>query len=622
MRTVRQRRVYGKRKTNAPRAVLENGSPIKSTSSESLSLDQMVKQEISEDIVKEIGIQVANITLDDDPPTKVDANDSQTLEESPAEKKYQTSVGTPASSKRANDTHEPLPTPSNYAQSQSPLKVYSSQKRLSFTPRQPRAKPVRKTKPIARFSSGCVENEKANDYVRKILDEATSQLPGRGVQKFSSWANRSESAFDPVKIAEGSYGEVYKLRLKENIFKRNMSKSRLAKLREYGEGVFKVVPLRAQKGLGSKKFTTIDEIVAEVKLLKLLDPIPGFARFREVHVVQGRFPPSFQKAWDAYKAAGEDCENPNPANKRAYSDQQLWAILEMDDAGVELEKFNWSSVFQIYDIFWGVAMGLARAEEYALFEHRDLHLGNVCLRSTRPDGDMQLLAPVDATQLANSSGFGVSSLETTIIDYSLSRAELRLTDDLEGKIDIASTDLDSKGLFDAVGRDEAEIFQRNTYRYMRAQLYTGVPLAEENPPNIPGIWAEYAPKTNLIWLLFILKMLVKHMKHKDYTLREDLLENQTRKPLQSCPDRANIQQQDHSIKQPKTRTPESAINTFDNDNLGKALTKLQITLTKRLNMVLEILDLEHGRDDMCCAADLVAYAIDQHWLDETDFFLD
>lgn len=467
MRTVQQRRVYGKRKTNAPRAVLENGSPLKTTSSENLSLDEVIEQDILEDVVKELEVQIASITLVDESPTKVelDTNDPQSPARLLAKVQYQTSIGTPASSKRINTPKRLLSTPLNSVQStQSPIKLYSSQKRLSFTPRQPRAKPVRKTKPVIRLSSGCVEDDKTNDYVHRILDEATSQLAARGVQKFSSWAARSETAFDPVKIAEGSYGEVYKLRLKEDICKRNMSKSRLAKLREYGEGVFKVVPLRAQKGLGSKKFTTIDEIVAEVKLLKLLDPIPGFARFREVHVVQGRFPPSFQAAWDSYKAAGKDCENPNPANKRAYSDQQLWAILEMDDAGVELEKFKWSSVFQVYDIFWGVAMGLARAEEYALFEHRDLHLGNVCLRSTRPDGDMQLLADVNAIQLETSSGFGVSSLETTIIDYSLSRAELRLTDDPEEKVDIASTDLDSKGLFDAVGRDEAEILQRNTYR--------------------------------------------------------------------------------------------------------------------------------------------------------------
>src|SRR5690606_40435889 len=64
------------------------------------------------------------------------------------------------------------------------------------------------------------------------------------------------------KIAEGSYGEVYQLHLREDaIPKGSISKSRLAKLRAYGDGVFKVVPIRAQSGVGSKKFTTVGEIV-------------------------------------------------------------------------------------------------------------------------------------------------------------------------------------------------------------------------------------------------------------------------------------------------------------------------------------------------------------------------
>jgi serine/threonine-protein kinase haspin len=44
-------------------------------------------------------------------------------------------------------------------------------------------------------------------------------------------------------------------------------------------------------------------------------------------------------------------------------------------------------------------------------------------------------------------------------------------------------------------------------------------------------------------------------------------------------------------------------------------------LFDRLNKVLELLDLESGHEDMCCAADLVAYAIDSKWLSEEDFFL-
>jgi serine/threonine-protein kinase haspin len=77
---------------------------------------------------------------------------------------------------------------------------------------------------------------------------------------------------------------------------------------------------------------------------------------------------------------------------------------------------------------------------------------------------MHLLADLDTKSLKASSGFGISSLETTVIDYSLSRADLRLTDELDEKVEIASSDLDGKQIFDAIGRDEDEILLRNTYR--------------------------------------------------------------------------------------------------------------------------------------------------------------
>jgi serine/threonine-protein kinase haspin len=76
--------------------------------------------------------------------------------------------------------------------------------------------------------------------------------------------------------------------------------------------------------------------------------------------------------------------------------------------------------------------------------------------------------PLDINKtLMNSSGFGLSSLETTIIDYSLSRATLRPAQDgspNEVMSVIASSDLDSKQIFDAAGQDEDEIFLRDTYR--------------------------------------------------------------------------------------------------------------------------------------------------------------
>lgn len=77
---------------------------------------------------------------------------------------------------------------------------------------------------------------------------------------------------------------------------------------------------------------------------------------------------------------------------------------------------------------------------------------------------MHLLADLDTKSLKSTCGFGISSLETTIIDYSLSRADLRRTDDPDEKVEIASSDLDGKQIFDANGRDEDEILLRNTYR--------------------------------------------------------------------------------------------------------------------------------------------------------------
>ena len=74
---------------------------------------------------------------------------------------------------------------------------------------------------------------------------------------------------------------------------------------------------------------------------------------------------------------------------------------------------------------------------------------------------------LDAVRHSSPSGFGTSSIETTIIDYSLSRANLLLADlpdESEGVVEIASSDLDKKQIFDAIGEDEDDALLRDTYR--------------------------------------------------------------------------------------------------------------------------------------------------------------
>jgi serine/threonine-protein kinase haspin len=155
---------------------------------------------------------------------------------------------------------------------------------------------------------------------------------------------------------------------------------------------------------------------------------------------------------------------------------------------------------------------------------------------------------------------------------------------------------------------------------MRATVYTGNPSETEKTPNIPGIWAEYAPRTNLVWLLFILKNLLKNRKPE--TPQKPAAQPQ-RKALAPCSPNRVMERQSATgkITKPKDQSVTSiVIKERQTKDLQTHVAQLKQTLEGRLDSVLSLLDLEHGHEDMCCAADLVAYAMDSQWLAEEDFF--
>lgn len=143
-------------------------------------------------------------------------------------------------------------------------------------------------------------------------------------------------------------------------------------------------------------------------------------------------------------------------------------------------------------------------------------------------------------------------------------------------------------------------------RSMRAEVYTGNPMATEKTPDIDGIWGEYAPRTNLIWLLFLLKILLKNRRDPSQ-----------RKPLATCSPNQNVPKK---RGRPKKGAEKGLVKKANSNEAQSHVTRLKKTLEERLTAVLDLLDLEHGHEDMCCAADLVAFAIDSRWLDEKDFF--
>lgn len=352
-RTLRSNRVYGKRKVNAATAVLEG----ETTSSGKGSLGDKFAEPNSpalNELVRNVQIKLSEIKIEEHSPNKADN------EKKPRIAVEIRRVVVPAQEDGIkNNCTGPVKDYIPEAQIKEGTYCHGEAKKLEPTKLKLNRK--ERQKKVSKNEAQHGDDVIIEKYVAPILQEATSV---KNLENFNSWANRAGNTFDVEKIAEGSYGEVYQLRVRNDLSK----KEKAAKLRAFDNGVFKIVPLRAQRGPGSKKFTPIHEVVAEVQMLKLLDPIPGFARFRDVHVVQGRLPTAYQAAWLHYSRTRDDCYNPDPSKKKSYPDNQLWAILEMDNAGYELEKFDCSSIFQIYDIFWGVALSLARAEQFACFE--------------------------------------------------------------------------------------------------------------------------------------------------------------------------------------------------------------------------------------------------------------
>jgi serine/threonine-protein kinase haspin len=413
-------------------------------------------------------------------------------------------------------------------------------------------------------------------YVSPLLAYSDS----RRITTFEQWSSELEPLFEITKIAEASFSEVYRL----------SAISATTGLKE--ESVLKVVALKTppnaplpcqtserairnleaqiakeQEEREEKNYykSHVADVLSEVKLLQNLNYIPGFTNFRDLTVLQGRPSSSFSNAWKTWnKSRPRDKKSyfPDPSKKASYEDTQLWAVVEMQDAGMDCEKLMESeglgTIWEVWDVFWGVCMSIAKAEEACQFEHRDLHMGNICVRSSRANSDV--MQPTIKDPLRRR--FRFTGLETTVIDYTLSRADIVAhqrtptsspsclstaspTIPLFTGDEVAYLDLNKDtALFEG---DASEEYQYEIYRYMRgAALYNNPLQSEPSPePKAPAtprrsprknthirfgevpetpqkslpnaeqdmnIWRRFYPKTNLVWTHFLLHKLLNHLK--------------------------------------------------------------------------------------------------------------
>lgn len=454
-------------------------------------------------------------------------------------------------------------------------------------------------------------------HTKPLLRLCADRRGRKAPTPFSLWAAALEPYFTIIKIAEASYGEVYRLSLKT--VHPGLSAS--------DESVLKIIALKPPEATTAKKggkktkaqraleekiagMSAVEAVAGEIKLLQRMAHVPGFTNFRDVRVLQGAPPASFAAAWRAWNEGREGDKRsifPDPGVPGSYDAEQLWAVVEMQDAGTDLENVGMADVggvFAAWDVFWSAALALAKGEEEARFEHRDLHMGNICIRPA--DASRPIATPATVRHVARNLGF--TGLETTIIDYTLSRAQLthpQLSPDPEER-EIAFLDLEEDpAVFEG---DAEEEYQYEIYRYMRGAMYLDDPLADvderwEEVEERGRTWVGFHPQTNVVWLHFILHEMMKQMVP---------VEKDAKKKKKG------------GGKEAKSKKKAVVPDADDEEEEEKAafeelLAGKRKKLEKVLKKLQKLLDPERfEKSGLRSAKDLVALALEETWLDEED----
>lgn len=181
---------------------------------------------------------------------------------------------------------------------------------------------------------------------------------------FSTYASSLSSQLRIEKIAEASYGEVYRLTPCDTVLVDSIA-STPSKANRRANSVLKVValkplPLRPFSSRGQSQsarsktaytkaqqeriasMTSVQDMAGEIRLLQRMSPIPGFADLRSAHLLQGVLPPVFVQAWREWQNEERVSEFPDPETdsgrkQGGLGEEQLWAVVEMVDAGGDLE---------------------------------------------------------------------------------------------------------------------------------------------------------------------------------------------------------------------------------------------------------------------------------------------
>uniref|UniRef100_A0A915BXT9 non-specific serine/threonine protein kinase n=1 Tax=Parascaris univalens TaxID=6257 RepID=A0A915BXT9_PARUN len=269
-----------------------------------------------------------------------------------------------------------------------------------------------------------------------------------------------------IKLGEGSYGEV---------FTANYNNEPVA---------IKIIPVggfaEAKNGQQHSFRLVLPEVIVSRELTDLRKEdngyrTEGFIELVTICIARGCYPKKLLSAWNEFHMEFRS-ENESP---RIFPSSQCYLVLAYEQGGKSLEDYEVKDMKQAYSIMMQVMVALAVGEERLLYEHRDLHCGNVLISECAD----QFREEIIASQKVRISMWGARA---KIIDFTLSRLK-------KGTSTIFLNLEHEEEIFEGKGDLQFDI-----YRLMR----------KANRNN----WARFNPKTNIMWLVYLARYIHKKLE--------------------------------------------------------------------------------------------------------------
>ncbi|KAJ4763088.1 Serine/threonine-protein kinase Haspin [Rhynchospora pubera] len=272
------------------------------------------------------------------------------------------------------------------------------------------------------------------------------------------------------KLGEGTYGEAYRV----------------------GSTVCKIVPIDGDILVNNEVQKKSKEVLEEALLTSSLNNLrkegenscTGFIDTIDFRVCKGAYDAELIRAWEDWDAENGS-ENDHP---KIFSDEQCYIVFVLADGGRDLESFVLLDYKEAQSLLLQVTASLSVAEAACEFEHRDLHWGNILLSRDNTEDITFILG----RKKMKATTFG---LRVSIIDFTLSRIN---TGDAILFLDLSA---DPELFMGEKGNK-----QFDTYRAMKKVT--------------KDCWGGSFPKTNVLWLIYLVDILLLKKTFKRTTKDE------------------------------------------------------------------------------------------------------